>query len=398
MACKVLFTCPESQIQMGKAVTRFDQYVFLRCLMYLALLSGILVGINWINLAVRALDNLVSSGQSPLSILEYLLLLLPLSASNAVPLSFLAAATYLVYRMQADGEVTALKNTGMSPARLILPYFAIGMTGALLSALLVHILIPIGEFRTDELNAKIRDNLASKHIRKGQFYFPLDGLAVFVADGGGSSALQNVFIHDARDRSRERTYFARSASLTSFNREPVLELQSGLIEQWSPDLGELEAVSFDSLRFNLASLSPPRAVLVSRVDSVTSMELVAMLRGSDAAGEQAAARPLALELHDRIIKTLRSLVYPLMGVSAVLLADRLGVRLRLVLTPAILSVVVIHVLGDYLEEAAHKDLVPVAVMYAHMLLALLAVVAALLVACIPRIRPLRSAYVARNQR
>ena len=351
---------------------RYDLYVYVRSLTYLLLLTAILVSINWINLSVRALDQLVSAGQAPGVIAQYILLLLPLSASNAIPLSTFVAATYLFYRMHADREITVLKNTGMGPIRLMCPFIVFGICGTMLSALLAHIVIPHSERLTYELDSSTHDSLTSRQIKHGQFHFPIDGVALFVASVSDDRTLENVFIHDARDRKRERTYFAETASLVRINLDPVLELYSGQVEEWNSAEKTLEMLSFESLRFNLSKFTATRGVMSTRLKNMSSMELLGKLQRFEA-DHEAELRGYLIEIHDRIVKSFRSLVYTLFGVSALLMADAFGIRQRYTLIPAILAIVALHVTGDYLEAAANEAAFPAVLMHSHHFLALLAV-------------------------
>ncbi len=375
---------PTDSCRLGQIVKRYDRYVYIRCLLLLAATTSILVGVNWVNLSVRALDRLVAAGQSPLIIVEYVALLFPLSTSNAIPLSFVIVVTYLFYRMRASGELIALKNAGVGPARIVQPFICVGLFGAVLSSLLVHVLIPLGELRTDELNTSTHNNIASRQIKQGLFHFPVAGMALFVADVADGGVLRNVFIHDARDPNRERTYFASEASLLRFNLDPVLELQSGQIEEWDKRRRELQTLSFDTLRFDLSNFISQRTALSGQMRNMSTGELLG--RMSDAAvPEEADGHSYRFEIHDRIAKSLRSLIYPLIGVAALLLADAVGIRSRVTLIPAILVIVALHLLGDNLEESAMLGGLPIATLYVHHFLGLAIIIIILLWSC--RARP-----------
>ena len=361
----------------GGFVKHYDKYVCIRSFQQLLLLTAILAGVNWINLAVRGLDQLVSAGQAPSVIAEYFLLLLPRALENTIPFSVFVALTYLYFRMHADREVTALLNIGMGPARLMGPFVMFGFFGALLSTLLVHVLEPASRMKADELGASNLSNLASRQIKHRQFQFPVDGLALYVAEASAETGLENVFIHDARDTDRERTYFAQSAKLIQVDQDPVLELNSGHVEEWNSKARRLETLDFDFLRFTLSKLIPKHETPANRLRNMSSIEILTRISTVNLAGETD-LRDYLHEIHDRIAKSLRSFVYPLMGVSALLLADALGIRQRYMLVPAILAVVIIHVVGNYMEEIVAEESLSFALIHAHHAIAVSVVLAMLL--------------------
>ena len=355
---------------------RFDRYVYARSAMHMLFLSAVLVGINWINVAVRGLDELAAAGQAPTFIFQYLTLILPRAAEDVVPFAVFVSLTYVFFRLKSDKEITALKNTGIGPARLIWPFIVCALFGAALSALLSHSLVPTSRLQTEKLNASTLSSLTSRQIKQKLFYFPVDGLAVYVADISEAGTLEDVFIHDARDASRERTYFAQTASLIRVGQDPMLDLMYGHVEEWNPATRMPETLRFDSLRFNLSGLVPPRGGIGNRLRNMSSLELLSRISTADLV-EGTERRDYLHEFHERIAKSLRSLVYPVIGVMALILADALGIRQRYILVPTIVAVVAIHVAGNYVEKSLLEGDLPAALMHLHYVLALLVLLAVL---------------------
>lgn len=344
--------------------------------MHMLFLSAVLVGINWINVAVGGLDQLAAAGQAPAVIFQYLTLILPRAAEDVVPFAVFVSLTYVFFRLHSDREITALKNTGIGPVRLIWPFVVCALFGAVLSALLSHSLVPTSRLQTEKLNSSTLSSFTNRQIKQKLFYFPVDGLAVYVAGISEAGTLEDVFIHDARDASRERTYFAQAASLVRVGQDPILDLMYGHVEEWNPATRMPETLRFDSLRFNLSGLVPPREVIGNRLRNMSSLELLS--RASTADFVQGTERRDYLhEFHERIAKSLRSLVYPVMGVMALILADALGIRQRYVLVPTIVAVVAIHLAGNYVEDSLLERELPAVLMHLHYVLALLALLAVL---------------------
>ena len=355
----------------GRIVKRYDRYVYVRSAMHMLFLSAVLVGINWINVAVRGLNELASAGQEPKVIAQYFVVILPRAADDVVPFAVFVALTYAFFRLHSDKEINAFKNAGIGPVRLICPFIVCAVFGAVLSTLLSHSLVPASRLQTEKLNSSTLGNLTSRQIKQRLFHFPVDGLAVYVAGISDSGTLEDVFIHDARDTSRERTYFARMASLVRVGQDPMLELAYGHVEEWHQEARRLETLKFDSLRINLSGLIPPREAIGEGLRNMSSLEMLSRISTAELV-EGTERSDYLNEIHERIAKSLRSLIYPVMGVTALILADALGVRHRYILVPTIAAVVMIYVAGNYLEESVLERALPAALMHLHYVMVLLA--------------------------
>ena len=355
----------------GRIVKRYDRYVYVRSAMHMLFLSAVLVGINWINVAVRGLNELASAGQEPKVIAQYFTVILPRAAEDVVPFAVFVALTYVFFRLHSDKEINAFKNAGIGPLRLVCPFVVCALFGAVLSTLLTHSLVPASRLQFEKLNSSTLGSLTSSQIKQKLFHFPVDGLAVYVAGISDSGALEDIFIHDARDASRERTYFARTASLVRVGQDPMLELVYGHVEEWHPEARRPETLNFDSLRFNLSGLIPPRETTGEGLRTMSSLEILSRISTAELE-EGTERRDYLHEIHDRIAKSLRSLIYPVMGVTALILADALGVRHRYIFVPTIAAVVMIYVAGNYVEESILESELPAGLMHLHYVLALLA--------------------------
>lgn len=86
-----------------------------------AALTSLLV----LNYFAKQFGNLVGKGIPGRVIAELLLLALPFTVAMTVPMSVLIATLYAFSRLAADNEVTALKGSGVSTRRLLIPVLAV---------------------------------------------------------------------------------------------------------------------------------------------------------------------------------------------------------------------------------------------------------------------------------
>ncbi len=334
------------------------------------MLMAIFVGINWIQLAVEAVEGLVSGGQSGWGVIEYILLLFPLSISNAVALSAFFALTYLFFRLNSDREIIAVNCAGMDPVQVIRPFFLVGVLVSALLALLEHVIVPLSESRATEIATMIQHDLTNVRITSGQFLFPVKGVAVFVGKIGEDGGLQNVFIHDARADNRERTYYSEEATLGQGESGLVLELTSGHAEEWDATAAEIKVLAFETIRFNLARENEPEQAGDRSIRYRSSLDLVAAWLAPPADGADH-SRSYAIEINSRFFDALRALVYPVLGVMMLVAAETFRFQRHIAFVPAILAVIVMHVFSQYLEDIVKAGGPPVALLHLSHVIALL---------------------------
>ncbi|HWP03532.1 MAG TPA: LptF/LptG family permease, partial [Gemmatimonadaceae bacterium] len=78
-----------------------------------------------LNYFAKQFGNLVGKGIPARIIAEFLLLALPFTVAMTVPMSVLIATLYAFSRLAADNEVTALKGSGVSTRRLLVPVLVV---------------------------------------------------------------------------------------------------------------------------------------------------------------------------------------------------------------------------------------------------------------------------------
>lgn len=96
--------------------------------------TGVLTGLMLLNQVARRMDELAGKGLPWNAIAEVFLLSLPFILAMTIPMAVLVAVCYAFGRLSGDGELTALKASGIGLPRLCLPPLA---AAALVSAFMV---------------------------------------------------------------------------------------------------------------------------------------------------------------------------------------------------------------------------------------------------------------------
>lgn len=143
---------------------------------------------------LRHLEELISVGIAPADLLRLLLLLLPSYLPYAVPTALLFGILLTFGRMSADGEVVALRASGIGIAQLLPPVIAAGVMAAGLLAVLTFELEPRARL---ELRNLVRDLGASAQLATPGRFRALGRRTLYVrAAGDESCPLDGVFLAD----------------------------------------------------------------------------------------------------------------------------------------------------------------------------------------------------------
>lgn len=96
--------------------------------------TGVLTGLMLLNQVAKRMDELAGKGLPGDVIAEVFVLSLPFIIAMTVPMAVLVAVLYAFGRLSGDGELTALKASGIGLPRLTLP---VGIAAAVVSAFMV---------------------------------------------------------------------------------------------------------------------------------------------------------------------------------------------------------------------------------------------------------------------
>lgn len=292
-------------------MTRFDRYCLARLSVMFGFFALVMVAVFWINRAVSLFDRLIADGQSFLVFLEFTALTLPAVIRTAVPIAAFAAALQVAYRMRGDSETLALQAAGASAFRLARPALVFGCLAALLSALIVHALLPVSRARLDQRAAEASEDLGARLLTDGAFLHPAPDVTFYVAEITPEGELRGVFLSDARDPEQRVVYTARSAVLSSGPRGPSLVMFEGLAQTLEAD-GRLFVTRFDDFAYDIG-----RLLGASDLDGpgLRGTPSLALLRG-DPVEPPASPEARRHELHDRAAQPLMAVAAATLGFAA----------------------------------------------------------------------------------
>ena len=219
--------------------------VSLHTLLGLALFSLVIVVQN----VVRSLQELLAVAPGIGVLAELVAIVLPSYLAYAIPTSLLFGVLITFGRMSADGEVVAIRASGISVPRLLPPVLAIGALCAGLTGYMLFDLEPASRQRMKTLE---RELATSIHLIEVGVFRELGERTVYVAEHGDESCpLRGVLIGDFSTE-RPLYIFSECAGVDPESEKGLrLELSRGSIHFSDDDPSRYRRISFQRMTVSL---------------------------------------------------------------------------------------------------------------------------------------------------
>ncbi|WP_312524994.1 LPS export ABC transporter permease LptF [Paracoccus sp. (in: a-proteobacteria)] len=314
-------------------MARIDRYILSQLLTLFGFFALVLVSVYWINRAVSLFEQLISDGQTAIVVLEFTALTLPLVISVVLPIAAFAASAYGTNRLSSESELVAMQAAGMSPMRLARPVLLFGLIVALMSAALVHGLVPTARARMADRQSELAENVTAQFLRPGSFQFPADGLTLYIRDIASDGRMKDLFFEDSRNPDSQKTYSASQALLVRAATGPKLVMMNGSVQTLERDHGQqrLSITRFSDLTYDLGAVLAPNKERKRDLRAYFTPDLLwptpDMLAATGATADKARS-----EGFERLAKPLLVPVAAMLGFSMLLLGSysRFGVWKQLI--------------------------------------------------------------------
>ncbi|WP_121063570.1 LPS export ABC transporter permease LptF [Chachezhania antarctica] len=233
---------------------RYDRYVLSQYLLFFGFFALILVIVFWINRAVSLFDRLIGDGQSAMVFLEFTALILPTLIRTVMPISVFVAAAYVTNRLMRESEMTVMQATGSSPWRLARPALALGLTAALMMAILTNVLRPASITQLELREAEVAQNVTASLLKAGTFLHPAGGVTVYIREIAPDGTLRDLYLSDRRDPNEGQTYTSAQAYLVREGQRASLVMVDGTAQQLATATGTLSTTRFADFSYDITSL------------------------------------------------------------------------------------------------------------------------------------------------
>jgi lipopolysaccharide export system permease protein len=253
--------------------------------------------------ALRFLEDLVETSVALSGLGALLWAILPSYFSYAIPTALVFGVLVTFGRMSSDGEIIALRASGISVRRLLPAVLVVGLTGAIASGWLLAEAEPRSSYRLKQVAREL--GKSARLLAPGDFSQVGDRVLYTREHGAADCPLRGVLLGDFSDRNRPLYVTAACGLLVDGDSQDLrFDLGDGSIH-----FPEARGERYRRIRFEQMQLSVDVSELIarrSRPSYYTTRELIeleAQLRAGQptALGSgESKLRELWIELHRRI--------------------------------------------------------------------------------------------------
>jgi LPS export ABC transporter permease LptF/LPS export ABC transporter permease LptG len=265
---------------------------------------------------------LVSRGADFSTVVRAFVYLLPSIFSVTIPMAFLLGVLLAFGRMASDGEIVALRASGVSPARLLRPVLAASTAALLGTFYVVAVALPAANQAYRELVFALVVSKARTGVTPRVFNDDLiPGMVIYVSDiSSDSGEWKDVFIHDDRSPSKPNVILARIGRLEidRLQRKVEIVLHTGVMHSFNAvEPTEYTRLAFEARNFPLPfEQFFPSLPLAKGDREMTLAELRAQVRDLRARGRPATETGrFMVEYHKKFAIAGACLVFGLLGLG-----------------------------------------------------------------------------------
>ena len=352
---------PDKDRKSRWGLPRLSFYVLGQLLMPVAVLTLLLTSVIWLVSSMNYLDLVINRGQSALTFLYLILLVLPTPLAIIMPIAFFFAALFTLHRLQGDSELVVMASAGYSLRQLAVPVLGCAAIVMALTYACVLFLMPAGQRALRDKVLDIRADMAGALLNEGDFNTSQPGLTVFIRQLASNGEIRGILVHDSRDRARPVSYIAEKGILAQTPAGTRLIMVDGTIETGAQGGQQLQVLHFESYTVNLDQFSGPARITLRKPSERYLGEL---LWPPERQGVTPRIREqFFAEAHDRIAQPLYCIAFALIALAAVMRGRRQRGSIALRLTAASLLAAGLRIAGYGITGLAQRHPPLVAAFY-----------------------------------
>ncbi len=158
---------------------------------------GIITFIFIMDLVINMLDSILSKGIGPLVVLEFFVLNLAWMTALSVPMACLVSTLMAFGKFSADHEVTALKSSGMSLYRMMMPPLLGSAIIAIAMLLFNNTILPESNHRISTLTSDISRKKPAALLRAGIMLSDFEGYRILIGRlDAKASTMEDIKIYE----------------------------------------------------------------------------------------------------------------------------------------------------------------------------------------------------------
>ncbi|MBW2146767.1 MAG: LPS export ABC transporter permease LptF [Deltaproteobacteria bacterium] len=203
---------------------------------------------------MRLVEMVVTWGVNPLEVSQFVLYIIPTFLGFAIPMAVVLAVLVGFGRLNADGELTAMKSSGISLYQLLRPVVVFSTLAFFLSLYFMLFGLPWGTTGSRQLLFEVAKKRADLVVREQVFNDSFKGMILYVDRlERQTGRLEGILISDSRDHQAPTTFVAKQGRIYSDPESLTIGimLQNGSIHRMSADHRATETAQFERYQLKL---------------------------------------------------------------------------------------------------------------------------------------------------
>lgn len=321
-------------------------------LLFLFIFTFVLLLGNLIKLA----DMVINKGVQGIDILKLLLTYIPYLLSYTIPMSILSATLITFSNLSAEGEITALRASGLNIYKLTIPVIIVGLIFSLFNIILHDQIIPKSRYAARKLVANIGTQNPEVFLEPGTFIKNFENYIIFIYDINGNK-LKGIRIYQPSNNGPTRTIIAERGKIIPNKKSNSINLK--LINGTSDEPAPKKEARFYKVRFKTyyvtLKLDKSREEEIDKKPKDMSIqELQWEIKNLKQKGIN--ITPLTTAIHKKLSLSFACLVFVLIGIPLGIKTKRSGKSIGIGLSLGVIVFYYILLVGT--EALALREVTP----------------------------------------
>ncbi len=266
---------------------------------------------------------IINKGVDPISVLKLFAFLVPWLLSFTLPIAVLTASILAFGRLSADGELTAMKASGISLYRISMPIVMVGILLSFFAFYLNDQVSPNASFASRRVLKEIGIRSPAAALEEGTFIRGFENYIIFIHEIKRNK-LKNIRIYQPQENKPTRTIVAEAGEINSIPEKNLIELKlyNGTSEEPSPT----DPDSFYKLNFKtyFMSLDLSKVFKNEKIQKKTREMTISEIKAeiANCIDQKIDPTPLRVEIYKKINISIATLIFALIGIPLGVKAQR----------------------------------------------------------------------------
>ena len=250
----------------------FIKYIFLNILKPFLVISLVLTGIVWLSRSLKYIDLIINKGLSLSSYFWFVSLIAPKILALLLPLISFVAVIYTYQKLKGESELLIIETFGLSKLFLMVPAIIFGGIVAIF-LLIIEVYLSPNNYKTfKSFQSELRTNFVMSTLEAGSFHNPIRGLTVYIDKASKNGVVENILIHDTRNKEIESTILAKQGILTNYGNKTKVIVFDGTRYVFNYKNKKTSILNFSKYEFQIIT-EKKETVRFKQVEERTIKEL-----------------------------------------------------------------------------------------------------------------------------